>query len=83
MNGTLGLLSSNVLDAELKVSKPPTAIPFLRFSTASGTVSADSSSETTSAVLSQNFFSNSDEGLSLHGSLSLRMNLTDNFPGFT
>ena len=42
MNGTLGLLSSNVLDAELKVSKSPKAIPFLRFSTASGTVFAPS-----------------------------------------
>ena len=40
INGTLGLLSSVLLDAvaELNVSKPPKAIPFLRFSTASGTV---------------------------------------------
>ena len=44
MNGTLGLLSSVVLDvdAELNVSKPPKAIPFLRFSIASGTVFAPS-----------------------------------------
>ena len=31
INGTTGLLSSTVVDAELKVSKPPKAIPFLRF----------------------------------------------------
>ena len=42
INGTTGLLSSTVVDTELKVSKPPKAIPFLRFSTASGTVFAPS-----------------------------------------
>ena len=43
MNGTLGLLSSVLdADAELNVSKPPKAIPFLRFSTASRTVFAPS-----------------------------------------
>ena len=43
MRGTIGLLSSCTgLAIEPKVSNPPKAIPFLRFSTASGTVYAPS-----------------------------------------
>ena len=39
MEGTVGLLSPCiVLEIELKVSNPPKAIPFLRFSTSPGTV---------------------------------------------
>ena len=43
IKGTVGLLSSCTgLAIAPKVSKPPNAIPFLRFSTASGTVCAPS-----------------------------------------
>ena len=43
MKGTVGLLSSCTGPATApKVSKPPNAIPYLRFSTASGTVCAPS-----------------------------------------